>query len=272
MPHVTEEIWSHLPAARVDALIVAPWPEAGDEDEAGALERVQEFAQVFRRSGVVPQLDGDEQRIFAAVVKPDRAPQARTATPTRSGSGCASEIARAERMLANERFVAERSRRGRRRRAREARALPPRARCHRRLNPASPSPWLESLSPWPTDGFGTERMRALLDAARQPAARLPRRPRRRHEGQVDGDAPHRRARSAAPAYTSPHVSGWHERLETDPDGFERAVARVRADAEAVGATQFEAITAAAFADFAARGVEPSPRSRPASAAATTRRT
>ena len=56
-----------------------------------------------------------------------------------------------------------------------------------------------------------------------------------------------------PAYTSPHVSGWHERLDTDPDGFARAVERVRADAEAVGATQFEVLTAAAFADFAARG-------------------
>jgi dihydrofolate synthase/folylpolyglutamate synthase len=51
------------------------------------------------------------------------------------------------------------------------------------------------------------------------------------------------------------VSGWHERLHTDPAGFARAVARVRADAEAIGATQFEALTAAAFADFAARGVE-----------------
>jgi dihydrofolate synthase/folylpolyglutamate synthase len=28
------------------------------------------------------------------------------------------------------------------------------------------------------------------------------------------------------AYTSPHVSGWHERLDTDGDGFERAVARI----------------------------------------------
>src|SRR6185437_13632276 len=55
------------------------------------------------------------------------------------------------------------------------------------------------------------------------------------------------------AYTSPHVSGWHERLDTDPDGFERAVERIRPDAEAVAATQFEAVTAAAFADFAARG-------------------
>ena len=30
MPHVTEEIWSNLPA-RTTRLIVAPWPEAGDE-------------------------------------------------------------------------------------------------------------------------------------------------------------------------------------------------------------------------------------------------
>ena len=57
------------------------------------------------------------------------------------------------------------------------------------------------------------------------------------------------------AYTSPHVSGWHERLQTDPDGFERAVARVRSAALAVRATQFEVVTAAAFADFEARGFE-----------------
>jgi dihydrofolate synthase/folylpolyglutamate synthase len=57
------------------------------------------------------------------------------------------------------------------------------------------------------------------------------------------------------AYTSPHVSGWHERLQTDPAGFERAVERVRAAAEELGATQFETLTAAAFADFAARGIK-----------------
>jgi dihydrofolate synthase/folylpolyglutamate synthase len=57
------------------------------------------------------------------------------------------------------------------------------------------------------------------------------------------------------AYTSPHVSGWHERLQTDPDCFERAIARVRPAAEELGATQFEILTAAAFADFAASGVE-----------------
>jgi dihydrofolate synthase/folylpolyglutamate synthase len=56
-----------------------------------------------------------------------------------------------------------------------------------------------------------------------------------------------------PSYTSPHVAGWHERLDTDPDGFERAIARVREAAVEVRATQFETVTAAAFADFADRG-------------------
>lgn len=51
------------------------------------------------------------------------------------------------------------------------------------------------------------------------------------------------------AYTSPHVSGWHERLDTDADGFERAIARVRPIAERLGATQFEALTAAALKEF-----------------------
>jgi dihydrofolate synthase / folylpolyglutamate synthase len=56
------------------------------------------------------------------------------------------------------------------------------------------------------------------------------------------------------AYTSPHVSGWHERLQTDPAGFETAIERVRPAAEELEATQFEILTAAAFADFAASGV------------------
>src|SRR5439155_2992369 len=71
MPHVTEEIWSHLPD-REPRLIVAPWPEAGNDAEAGALQDVQEAAERFRRSGVLTPLSGEKQRIFAAVVKPDR--------------------------------------------------------------------------------------------------------------------------------------------------------------------------------------------------------
>jgi valyl-tRNA synthetase len=104
MPHVTEEIWSHLPG-RETRLMVAPWPEAGDEAEAGALERVQEYAQVFRRSGVVPPLEGDAKRIFDAVVKPDRAPQRENGNADAERERLRQEVARAEKMLANERFV-----------------------------------------------------------------------------------------------------------------------------------------------------------------------
>src|SRR5262249_11994962 len=43
MPHVTEEIWSSLPD-RQTRLIVAPWPEAGDESDADRLRDVQEAA------------------------------------------------------------------------------------------------------------------------------------------------------------------------------------------------------------------------------------
>jgi dihydrofolate synthase/folylpolyglutamate synthase len=57
------------------------------------------------------------------------------------------------------------------------------------------------------------------------------------------------------AYTSPHVSGWHERLDTDPEGFERAVECVRPHSEALGATQFEVLTAAALAEFAEQRVD-----------------
>jgi dihydrofolate synthase/folylpolyglutamate synthase len=61
----------------------------------------------------------------------------------------------------------------------------------------------------------------------------------------------------AGAYTSPHVSGWAERIwvEGAEVDFERAVARIRPEAEATGATQFEALTAAALAEFAERDVD-----------------
>jgi valyl-tRNA synthetase len=103
MPHVTEEIWSFLPD-RQWRLIVAPWPEAGDEADAGAFTRVQEAATVFRRSGVIPQLDTEERRIFDAVVKPERAKSNGNAEAERER--LRKEIARSEKQLANERFVA----------------------------------------------------------------------------------------------------------------------------------------------------------------------
>jgi valyl-tRNA synthetase len=104
MPHVTEEIWSYLPG-RETRLIVAPWPERRDEASAGALEGVQEAATIFRRSGVLAKLEGDEKRIFDAVVKPDRAPVAGNGNVDQERERLLKEIARAERQLANERFV-----------------------------------------------------------------------------------------------------------------------------------------------------------------------
>ncbi len=102
MPHVTEEIWTNLPS-RASRLIVAPWPEAGEESDASALVRTQEAAEMYRRSAVRVPLDGEELRIFEAVVRPG----------TQEGDGDAvaeiarlrKEVARAEGMLANARFV-----------------------------------------------------------------------------------------------------------------------------------------------------------------------
>jgi dihydrofolate synthase/folylpolyglutamate synthase len=118
--------------------------------------------------------------------------------------------------------------------------------------PTTAVEWLETHSPWPTDGFGTERMRALLDRLGNPQRSLD----TVHVVGTKGKstAARRIARTiGGPSYTSPHVDGWHERLDTDPGGFERAIARVRDQAAELGATQFETVTAAAFADFAARG-------------------
>jgi dihydrofolate synthase/folylpolyglutamate synthase len=56
---------------------------------------------------------------------------------------------------------------------------------------------------------------------------------------------------------SPHVVGWSERIRlngADAD-FEEAVARVRAEAERLDATQFEIVTAAALAAFGAAHVD-----------------
>jgi valyl-tRNA synthetase len=103
MPHVTEEIWSQF---HDDRLIVAPWPEATDAyaSDLHALDPVQEAAAIFRRSGVAVPLEGDAQRIFAAVVRPER-------SKVNGNAGAEierlrKEIERGETVLANEKFVA----------------------------------------------------------------------------------------------------------------------------------------------------------------------
>jgi valyl-tRNA synthetase len=106
MPHVTEEIWTQLPM-REARLIVSPWPDADERfaGDAHALDRVQEAAQIFRRSGVQVELGSDdERRILAAVVRPERARVEGSAEA--EIARLRGEVARAEGMLANERFVA----------------------------------------------------------------------------------------------------------------------------------------------------------------------
>jgi valyl-tRNA synthetase len=105
LPHVTEEIWSHLPD-RDERLIVAPWPEWDGTRASTQLEfdRIKNAAEIYRRSGVRIPLDPDAQRIFEAVVRPDRAKVNGDADGERER--LRKEISRAEGMLANERFVA----------------------------------------------------------------------------------------------------------------------------------------------------------------------
>jgi dihydrofolate synthase / folylpolyglutamate synthase len=120
--------------------------------------------------------------------------------------------------------------------------------------------WIESLSPWPEE-FGLGRMQALLHDLGDPQERYP----AVHVVGTKGKSTAARTIGALLAaeglrtgvYTSPHVSGWAERIQVagaDAD-IERALGRVREQAEAAGATQFEALTAAAFAEFAEAGVD-----------------
>jgi dihydrofolate synthase/folylpolyglutamate synthase len=124
----------------------------------------------------------------------------------------------------------------------------------------SATDWVASLSPWPEE-FGLDRMRAMLrelgDPQRAyPAVHVVGTKGKSTAARTIGALLHADGRRVG-VYTSPHVSGWHERIHVDCDDadFEGALARVRPVAEALGATQFEAITAGAFAEFAESAVE-----------------
>ena len=105
MPHVTEEIWTALPE-RTGRLIRAPWPEPDGRfgETQPRFEEIRNAAEIFRRSGAIVQLDDDQHRIFDAVVKPDRVRA--DGDPSAEIERLRNEIARAEGMLGNERFVA----------------------------------------------------------------------------------------------------------------------------------------------------------------------
>jgi len=120
--------------------------------------------------------------------------------------------------------------------------------------------WLESLSLWPEE-FGVGRMGELLRRLGSPQRRF----KAIHVVGTNGKTSTARAAEAlllsegiaTGVYTSPHVVSWAERIRVGGEeaDLEAALGRVRAEAEAVEATQFEALTAAALVEFTAAGVE-----------------
>ena len=121
--------------------------------------------------------------------------------------------------------------------------------------------WLESLSPWPRGGFGTERMRALLDELDDPQAGL----QAVHVVGTNGKSTTTRMVEellladgvAAGAYLSPHVRSWSERIRVrgEEADLEAALGAVRSAAARLGNTQFEVLTAAAFVAFREAAVD-----------------
>ena len=107
LPHVTEEIWSNLPA-RETRLAVAAWPDAAPEHagDLKALDDAQTAARIYRRSGVRIDVEGDSLRIFEAVVRPSADGQGDVGAERERVQ---KEIDRSERMLSNEKFVANAS-------------------------------------------------------------------------------------------------------------------------------------------------------------------
>jgi dihydrofolate synthase/folylpolyglutamate synthase len=121
--------------------------------------------------------------------------------------------------------------------------------------------FVESLSPWPKDGFGLERITALLARLDDPQLRYP----SIHVVGTNGKSTVTRTTEAllagaglsVGAYLSPHVRGWGERIRVrgEEADFEAAIERVRVEAELLESTQFEVLTAAALAEFAEAGVD-----------------
>lgn len=121
--------------------------------------------------------------------------------------------------------------------------------------------WVAGLSPWPVDGFGLDRMRALLAALGDPQDAFP----AVHVVGTNGKSTATLVIEqlllaeglSTGATISPHVRSFSERIRVNGRevDIEQALARIRPAAEGVSATQFEALTAAALAAFADTGVD-----------------
>jgi dihydrofolate synthase/folylpolyglutamate synthase len=121
--------------------------------------------------------------------------------------------------------------------------------------------YVESLSPWPYGGFGVDRIKAVLADLNDPQLRYP----SIHVVGTNGKSTVTRTIEAllaeagltVGAYLSPHVRSWSERIRVGGHeaNFDAAIERVRRAAERHEATQFEVLTAAALAEFAAAEVD-----------------
>ena len=126
---------------------------------------------------------------------------------------------------------------------------------------SSHSAWLDSLSPWPWDGFGLERMRSLMAELGDPQSAYP----AIHVVGTNGKSTATITIEqlllseglSVGSTISPHVASWSERIRIDgaEADFEAAVELVRAASERLEATQFEIVTAAALAMFAEARVD-----------------
>ena len=214
MPHVTEEIWTNLPA-RETRLIVAPWPEPADV--GGRVRGDRERAD---RGAHLPAQRRPHQARRAT--RPDlrggRAPDRRRPGRRRGRARARPEGDRPRRADAREREVRRerRTRSGRRPSARSSRNTLP-----------SATRWVESLSPWPADGFGHRADARAAARARRPAAAVRGDPRRRHERQVDDDAADRGAPARRRALGRRLPLAARERLERADPGRRRG-GRLRA--------------------------------------------
>jgi dihydrofolate synthase/folylpolyglutamate synthase len=116
--------------------------------------------------------------------------------------------------------------------------------------------WLDAMSPWPRDGFGVDRMKRLLAALGDPQDAYP----AIHVVGTNGKSTATVTIEqlllseglSVGSTISPHIASWSERIRLNGEDadFEAAVARIRPVAEDLGATQFEAVTAAALQAFA----------------------
>jgi dihydrofolate synthase/folylpolyglutamate synthase len=127
--------------------------------------------------------------------------------------------------------------------------------------PMSAVEWLDGMSPWPRDGFGLDRMLALLAELGDPQDAYP----AIHVVGTNGKSTATITIEqlllgeglSVGSTISPHVASWSERIRVNGAvaGFEEAVARVRNAAERIGATQFEIVTVAALTAFADAAVD-----------------